>query len=73
MRVGCFLTGRLDVLDGLALSSLSRSLTAASKVSASGTQKTICKASSGVDTVITSPSGFAFHPLGSTNLMPASS
>src|ERR1044072_100469 len=53
-------------------SSLSNSLTAASKLASSGTQKTIERLSSGVETVMTSPSGSAFHPFGSSNVTPAS-
>ncbi len=52
--------------------SLSRSFTAASNVFSSGTQNTICRLSSAVETVMTSPSGFAFQPLGISNCTPAS-
>ena len=45
--------------------SLSSSLSVRSKVSSSGTKKTICTLSSPVETYVASPSRFVFQPLGS--------
>src|SRR6266576_5092665 len=54
------------------LISLSRSFTAASNEFSAGTQKTTCSPPSAEETVMLSPSGVAFQPFGTSNLIPPS-